>query len=129
MISVFGSCLGEEEVLAASEVIRSQWIGMGKKTELFENEMRAFLRSDNFLMVNSGSSALQLAVTLLELPAGSEIILPSFTWVACANAIVLAGCKPVFCDVELETQNVNCELIKEKNNQALIAEIVYERHS
>lgn len=114
MISVFGSCLGQEEITASGEVIRSQWLGMGPQTELFEKEMQHYLGAENFLLVNSGSSALQLAVRLLDLPPGSEIILPSFTWVSCAHAIVLSGHKPVFCDVDTVTQNTNAKYIREK---------------
>jgi aminotransferase len=62
-------------------------------------------------MTDSGSNALQLAVRALELPPGSEVVLPSFTWVACANAVVLAGHRPVFADVDLATANVDAELI------------------
>jgi aminotransferase len=58
-------------------------------------------------MVDSGSNALYMAVTLLDLPKGSEVIVPSFTWVSCAQAVLLAGHKPVFCDVEVDTLNVS----------------------
>ena len=47
-----------------------------------------------------------MAVKLLNLPSGSEVILPSFTWVSCAQSIVMAGLKPIFCDVDLNTMNV-----------------------
>ena len=47
-------------------------------------------------MVDSGSNALFMATTLLDLPKGSEIIVPSFTWVACAQSVLLAGHKPCF---------------------------------
>jgi dTDP-4-amino-4,6-dideoxygalactose transaminase len=63
-------------------------------------------------LVDSGSNALLLAVHLLSLPPGSEIILPSLTWVACAHAVSLAGCKPIFCDVDAESCNVDSKLIE-----------------
>ncbi|MDC3297669.1 DegT/DnrJ/EryC1/StrS family aminotransferase, partial [Flavobacteriaceae bacterium] len=68
----------------------------------------------NFIMVDSGSNALFMAIKLLNLPKDSEIILPSFTWVSCAQAILLAGYKPVFCDVDLRTMNVTKELIRKR---------------
>jgi aminotransferase len=49
----------------------------------------------------------------LNLPKDSEVILPAFTWIACANAVVLAGLRPVFADVELDTMNVSVETIKQ----------------
>ncbi len=63
-------------------------------------------------MFDSGSNALYMAVTLLDLPEGSEIIVPSYTWVSCAQAVILAGHKPVFCDVDLHTMNVRSEDIQ-----------------
>jgi dTDP-4-amino-4,6-dideoxygalactose transaminase len=123
MISVFGSKVGNEEIEAVSEVIRSQWMGFGKKVNEFEEIFAKRLGLKNFLMVDSGSNALFAAVTLLDLPKGSEIILPSFTWVSCAQAILLAGHVPVFCDVELDTFNVSRRTIEphiRKNTKAIM---------
>ena len=60
-------------------------------------------------MVDSGSNALFMAVSLLDLPPDSEVIVPSYTWVSCAQAVILAGHKPVFCDVDLRTMNVRAK--------------------
>jgi dTDP-4-amino-4,6-dideoxygalactose transaminase len=111
MISVFGSSVGEEEILQVSESIRNQWMGMGPKVRSFEEQFKARLGLQDFLMVDSGSNSLYMACVLLGLPPGSEIIVPSFTWIFCAHAVLLAGHKPVFCDVELESQNVAAEQI------------------
>lgn len=112
MISVFGCKTGKEEIDLVTEVLKSQWLGLGKYVDMFEQEFAANRGLDNFIMVDSGSNALFLAITLLDLPIGSEIIIPSLTWVSCAQAILLAGHKPVFCDVELETSNTNADHIK-----------------
>jgi aminotransferase len=106
MISVFGSSTGQEELDEIRSCIDAQWLGIGPKTKLFEAEFSKRLGGRGFKLVNSGSNSLYIAVKLLNLPAGTEIILPSFTWIACAHAVVLAGCTPVFCDVDLDTQNV-----------------------
>jgi dTDP-4-amino-4,6-dideoxygalactose transaminase len=112
VISVFGSLVGRAELREISECFSSQWLGMGPKTAEFERRFAARLGLQDAVLVNSGSSALHLAVSLLSLPKGSEVILPSFTWVACAQAIRLSGATPVFCDVDLETQSVTAETIK-----------------
>ena len=112
MISVFGSKVGEEEISNVTEVMKSQWMGFGKKVTEFENKFSTRLGLQNFAMVDSGSNALFLAVSLLNLPKGSEIILPSFTWVSCAQAILMAGHKPVFCDVDIDTMNVTKKTIQ-----------------
>ena len=112
MINVFGSKVGIEEIESVSKVMESQWMGFGKKVEEFESLFQESRGVENFLLVDSGSNALYLALTLLDLPKGSEVILPSFTWVSCAQAVLLADLKPIFCDVDLRSHNVTADLIK-----------------
>ena len=114
MISVFGCSVGDEEKNIVAKTIESQWLGMGSQVDKFESEIKKKFSIKNFIMVDSGSNALFMAIKLLNLPKDSEIILPSFTWVSCAQAILLAGYKPVFCDVDLRTMNVTKELIRKR---------------
>ena len=109
MISVFGSFVGDEEIANVVACMQSQWMGFGKNVESFERKYQEKYRLPSFAMVDSGSNALYMAVALLDLPPGSEIIVPSFTWVSCAQAVILAGHRPVFCDVDLTTMNVRSE--------------------
>ena len=123
IISVFGSNVGAEEIAQVSESINAQWLGMGPKLKAFEEEFKQRTGLPDFLMVDSGSNALYMAVTLLDLPKGSEVILPSLTWVSCAQAILLAGCRPVFCDCDYDTMNVTAEDIEPyvtKNTSAIM---------
>jgi len=112
MINVFGSKVSDEEFSAVQEVMKTQWMGFGKKVEEFEQLFKENRKVDNFLLVDSGSNALFMAVHLMDLPKGSEIIIPTFTWVSCAQAIMLAGHKPIFCDVDLDSHNITADLIK-----------------
>ena len=112
MITVFGSLVGEEEIAGVVSCMKSQWMGFGGNVTKFEQAFSKKLNISNFAMVDSGSNALFLAVRLLDLPAGSEIIVPSFTWVSCAQAVLMAGHKPVFCDVDPVTMNVRREDIE-----------------
>ncbi len=112
MISVFGSRVGSEELEEIKSSIEAQWMGIGPKTKSFETLFAKRLGLQDFALLDSGSNSLQTAVRLLNLKPGSEIILPSLTWIACAHAVVLAGCVPVFCDVDVNTQNVTAETIK-----------------
>lgn len=109
MISVFGSLVGDEEIANVVACMKSQWMGFGKNVDLFEAKYREKFRLSSFAMVDSGSNALFMAVKLLDLAPGSEVVVPSFTWVSCAQAVLLAGHKPVFCDVDLRTMNVRAE--------------------
>lgn len=123
MISVFGSKVGKEELEEIKTSIENQWIGIGPKTKLFETKLMERLNLVDFVMLDSGSNSLYLAMKLLNLPKGSEVIMPSFTWISCATAVILSGYKPVFCDVDLYTQNVTYETIKSmvtKNTKAIM---------
>ncbi len=112
MISVFGSDLGEAEIAAVSDCMRSQWPGFGNHVSEFEQAFAGRCGLSAFAMVDSGSNALFLAAHLLDLTPGSEVILPSFTWVSCAQAVLMAGLRPVFCDVDPDTMNVRREDIE-----------------
>jgi dTDP-4-amino-4,6-dideoxygalactose transaminase len=112
VIPVFGSLVGRAELCEIADCFSSQWLGMGQKTTQFERRFADRLGLQDAVLVNSGSSALYLAVFLLNLPKGSEVIVPAFTWVACAQAVRLCGATPVFCDVDPKTQNVTAKTIK-----------------
>jgi len=112
MISVFGSDLGDREIEAVAACMRSQWPGFGGLVEQFEKAFAARRELSAFAMVDSGSNALFMATKLLDLPPESEVIIPSFTWVSCAQAVLMANLRPVFCDVDLETMNVRREHVE-----------------
>lgn len=112
MINVFGSRVGQKEITEVSDSISKQWMGMGPKVKEFEKRLSQRLGTDSFLMVDSGSNGLYLGLKLMNLPKGSEVIVPSLTWVSCAQAVLLVGCKPVFADVDINTQNITAESIK-----------------
>jgi aminotransferase len=123
MISVFGSKVDQKELLEIQSSLQNQWMGIGPKTRQFEEAFAKRLSLPSFTLLNSGSNSLLMAVKLLNLPKGSEVIVPSFTWISCAHSIILAGLKPIFCDVDLYTQNVTLETIEPcitKNTKALM---------
>lgn len=111
MISVSGSCVGREEIEELRSSIEAQWMGAGPKVREFERGFAQRLGLPDFAMLDSGTNSLYVAMKLLDLPPGSEVILPSFTWISCAHAVVLCGCVPVFCDVDLATHNVTVDTI------------------
>jgi perosamine synthetase len=99
MIPVFKPSLGKEEIDAVGEVLLSGWIGLGPKSLEFESQFGKFIGAKNTLATNSCTGALNLIVYSL-IKSGDEVITPSFTFVATTNAIVLAGGKPVFADID-----------------------------
>ena len=107
MISVFGSKVGIEELAEIKTSLDNQWLGMGQKVDTFEKELSGYTDNPDFVLVDSGSNALHIAIEALELPEHSEIIIPTITWISCATSIELAGHIPVFADVEYRTLNID----------------------
>lgn len=101
MLNVFGNKFDTSDIIKELELsIESGWIGCGPKVESFESLFSERYKKP-FVMTNNGSNALFLAIELLDLPSGSKIALPSFTFEACLNAIA-SKYEPIFCDVELD---------------------------
>jgi dTDP-4-amino-4,6-dideoxygalactose transaminase len=111
MIKVFASKTGQEEIDEVTSTLKSQWLGLGPKVDQFEKELAKRNRFKSVVMTDSCSNSLYSAIKLFNFPAGSEIILPSLTFVSCAHAIVLNNCVPVFCDVDYDTMNCNINTI------------------
>ena len=93
---------GLEEELAVLDVVRSRWLTMGAVTGRLEQEFADFVRVKHAIAVNSATAALHLACVAAGLGPGDEVILPSLTFVATANAVRYTGATPVFADVEGE---------------------------
>ena len=91
---------GEEEEQAVLEVVRSRWLSMGAVTQKFEQEFAAFTGAKHALAVANGTAALHLACLAAGLGPGDEVIVPSLTFVATANAVRYTGAEPVFADIE-----------------------------
>jgi len=91
---------GEDEVKAVGDVIRSRWLSMGEVTQKFEQEFSAFTGTKHALAVTNATAALHLACVAAGVGLGDEVIVPSLTFVATANAVRYTGATPVFADLE-----------------------------
>jgi perosamine synthetase len=103
--------IGEEEVEAVVRVLRSglltQGLGAGPMVTQFEKKFAEFAGVKHAIAVNTGTAALHSAIVAAGVKTGAEVILPSFTFVATAEAVVMAGGKPVFTDIDPETYNIS----------------------
>jgi len=99
--------IGEEEIEAVVKVMRNgpitNALGAGPMVTQFEKNYAKFAGVKHAVAVNTGTAALHMAVASMDVKHGDEVILPSFTFVATAEAVVLAGCKPIFADIDPET--------------------------
>lgn len=101
---------GEEEKRAVNEVLDSGWLGNGKKTKEFESQISKYVGVKHGIFVNSGSSALLLALKALNLPKGSEVITCAAGFPSTLNPILHLGLTPVVVDADVETLNINPKL-------------------
>ncbi len=99
--------LGEREEELVLEVLRSGRLSLGPMGERFERELAAWLGVEDAVAVSSGTAALHLGVRALGWSPGDEVLTSPFSFVASANCLLYEGAKPVFCDVDPETLNID----------------------
>ena len=103
--------IGEEEIAAVAETLRSGWLTTGPRAALLEERTAAYLEAEHVLAVASGTAALHLALLALGVGPGDEVITSPITWPATANVIEHCGATPVFCDVRDGDLNIDPALI------------------
>jgi len=99
--------IGAEERAAVERVMLSGMLAQGPEVAAFESEFSAIVDGRHSVAVNSGTSALHMAFVAAGIGAGDEVIVPSFSFAATANAVGLAGATPVFVDIELDHFNMD----------------------
>lgn len=103
MIRAAAPVIGEDEIEAAVRVLRGGMVAQGPEVAAFEEEFSKIVDGRHCVAVNSGTSALHLSLVALGIGPGDEVIVPSFTFAATANAVRLAGATPVFADIERDS--------------------------
>ncbi len=99
--------LGEAEINAVGEVFDSGWLGEGAQTAEFERRLAEYTGSPFVVAVNTGTSALHLALSVLGVGPGDEVVVPSFTFASDPVAVLLCGATPVFADIDPLTLNLD----------------------
>lgn len=112
-IPLFDPAIGAAEIDAVSQVLRDKWLTMGDRTIEFEARFAALTQTRHAVALNSCTAALHLAMVAAGIGPGDEVVCPSLTFVATANAIRYCGAKPVFADVEsLDCWNLSRDSIE-----------------
>jgi CDP-6-deoxy-D-xylo-4-hexulose-3-dehydrase len=112
-ISYGKNVYGAEEIAAVNKTLRIS-TQMGKSVNKFENKVAKFFSKKYGLMVNSGSSALTLAMDVLNIKKGDEIITPCLNFGTAVSSIILAQATPIFVDIEIDTLQIDIKQIEEK---------------
>jgi dTDP-4-amino-4,6-dideoxygalactose transaminase len=112
MIPITRPNVGTAEVEAAAEVIQSGWLTQGPRVAAFEGAIAEFVGSRHAVATSNCTTALHLALIAAGVGRGDEVICPSFSFVATANAVVHAGARPVFVDIDPRTYNIDPDAIE-----------------
>lgn len=112
MIPLSRPLLGEEEIQAVVDVLRSGHLASGPQVAAFEDEFSSFANTTECVAVGSGTAALHLGLLALGVGPGDEVIVPSFTFAASANVVALTGATPIFADVEDAFYSITVDLVE-----------------
>lgn len=113
-ISLFKPYINNKAVSLVVETLKSGWVGEGKKVQEFERELGKITQSKYPVCVNSGTSALHLALILAGVGRNDEVVTTAQTMFATAQSILAVGAKPVFADILYDSGNVDPEDVKKK---------------
>ena len=116
MIPVVKPLLGEEEIKKVSEVLTSGLLASGETVHQFETAFAAYIGTRYAVTTTNGTTALDIALKILDIRRGDEVIVPDFTFIAPANAVLFQNARPVFADVDERTFAIDPADVLEKIN-------------
>lgn len=108
-IPISKNFIGDEEFKAIRKPLEDGWITQGVRVKEFEQTFLDFAESKYAIACSSGTAALHISLITMRVGCGDEVIVPGFTWVATANVVEAVGGVPVFCDIDLDTFNMDVE--------------------
>ena len=126
-INVMIPWLGTEEVAAVTEVLESGWVAQGPRVAAFEEAFAARMQAEHAIAVSNCTTGLHLALVVAGIGPGDDVVVPSFSFIATANAPTYVGARPVFADVDPGTGNVTADSVKSALTPTTTAVIVVDQ--
>lgn len=99
--------IGDEELEEVVDCVESTWVTMGPRVEEFEEKLSNYVGVDHAIAVNSGTAALDVALKALEIDSDEEVVVPTMTYIATANAVKYQYATPAFADIDPQTYNLD----------------------
>jgi dTDP-4-amino-4,6-dideoxygalactose transaminase len=113
IIRLSKSSISNQEIVSVSNVLKNEYLGMGKKVQEFERKLNFFFGRE-VICVSSGTAALHLSLQALGIKKGDEVLVPSITYIGSFQAISATGAKAIACDVEPDSMLLDINDIKKK---------------
>lgn len=105
--------ISNREIELVTEVLKSGWLTTGPKTKEFERQLAAYLGADKTVCLNSATAALELALRVLGIGEGDEVIVPAYTYTASCSVIEHVGATPVLVDIQENHYEMNYDLLEQ----------------
>ena len=113
--------ISKKDIIDVTKSLKSGWLTHGPNNLIFEKNFSKKINVKYSISMNSCTSALECSLKVI--PKKGEVIIPSWTWVSTANAVLNTGNIPVFADIEINSRNISAEEIKKRINKKTIAVI------
>ncbi|WP_394698793.1 DegT/DnrJ/EryC1/StrS family aminotransferase [uncultured Methanoregula sp.] len=113
-IPIARPAIGQEEILAVTEVLESGMLAAGERVAQFEQKFADYCSTTHAIAINNGTAALHAALLAIDIGPGDEVIVPAFSFIATATTVSMCGAKPVFVDVNGDTYNIDPARIEER---------------